>query len=382
MRNSLAIVLALAAFVFAASESPIDEAIESLKLRGTNKAVDVSNDQETKKVKAAATVRKEIRSLTSAEIDNYFNALWTYKSTGRMDGVSYMKTYDEAVAQHALATCNSTVDQAHTYGAFLVWHGIFVREFEIALQSIDPSVTVPYWDWTIDSSVVTTQSVIFTSSYFGASSSTSPYEVKDGRMVNWTVSSEPLKYVTWASPTGYLRSVDNANPSGYITRGIGLNSAYTNTPTSTEVALCAIKTSFDTFWSCVWGSAGSNSDQSHMHAGVHVSVGGAWPVGNAIVSGDLTDPATSPNDPLFFSHHAQLDRLWYQWKVNTGDAKATTADPCAGFYGTAVTSPQPSGHNLADTFFPYFYLGGSSPLTVSQACLALQAKNAPYSYAN
>lgn len=31
-------------------------------------------------------------------------------------------------------------------------------------------------------------------------------------------------------------------------------------------------------------------------------------------------PSTSPNDPVFFVHHAQIDRLWEQWRQ--GDLKA------------------------------------------------------------
>ena len=80
-----------------------------------------------------------------------------------------MRNYNEAVAQHGIATLNTTVrdwfwftkfwlliaivhnflmgqcDQAHEYAAFAIWHSMVVREFEIALQSINPSVYVPYW---------------------------------------------------------------------------------------------------------------------------------------------------------------------------------------------------------------------------------------------
>ena len=37
------------------------------------------------------------------------------------------------------------MDQCHEYAAFPIWHSLYVREFEIALQSIDPLVFVPYW---------------------------------------------------------------------------------------------------------------------------------------------------------------------------------------------------------------------------------------------
>ncbi|KAL7619911.1 hypothetical protein AAE478_010458 [Parahypoxylon ruwenzoriense] len=34
---------------------------------------------------------------------------------------------------------------------------------------------------------------------------------------------------------------------------------------------------------------------------------------HSAVGGDLS-PSTSPNDPIFFLHHTQIDRLWYLWQ--------------------------------------------------------------------
>ena len=55
------------------------------------------------------TVRKEIRDMSTEELDRYFNALWEYKNVGRRDNRTYFRNYNELVAQHALATANSTV---------------------------------------------------------------------------------------------------------------------------------------------------------------------------------------------------------------------------------------------------------------------------------
>ena len=63
--------------------------------------------------------------------------------------------------------------------------------------------------------------------------------------------------------------------------------------------------------------------QSLLHSGVHVWVGGHWTAkspawGTATAVGDMLDIFTSPNDPLFFSHHANLDRLYYYWRQHIG----------------------------------------------------------------
>ena len=81
------------------------------------------------------------------------------------------------------------------------------------------------------------------------------------------------------------------------------------------------------------GTAGS-SDQSEVHAGVHFFAGGSFYVNDEIAFGDVLDFFTSPNDPLWFSHHAQLDRLHYYWMQLIGEALVTDEDPCGGYYGT------------------------------------------------
>jgi tyrosinase len=37
------------------------------------------------------------------------------------------------------------------------------------------------------------------------------------------------------------------------------------------------------------------------------------------VGGDMQDIATAAFDPVFFAHHAMVDRIWYLWQVRHGD---------------------------------------------------------------
>jgi hypothetical protein len=46
-------------------------------------------------------------------------------------------------------------------------------------------------------------------------------------------------------------------------------------------------------------------------------VTGGRPAG-APAMGDMLDVYTSPQDPLFFSHHANLDRIFYFWRKRIG----------------------------------------------------------------
>ena len=73
-----------------------------------------------------------------------------------------------------------------------------------------------------------------------------------------------------------------------------------------------------------------------MHNGVH-----GW------VGGDMT-AMTSPNDPIFFMHHAQIDRIWAIWqRTHPGVANYNDANIFVG-----------QGHGPSDNMWPWD--GGAS----------------------
>src|SRR5262249_57533508 len=53
---------------------------------------------------------------------------------------------------------------------------------------------------------------------------------------------------------------------------------------------------------------------------------------------------TSLNDPVFWMHHANIDRLWSEWMRRHGEVY----EPVSG---------GPLGHNLDDAMWPYTQLG-------------------------
>jgi hypothetical protein len=60
--------------------------------------------------------------------------------------------------------------------------------------------------------------------------------------------------------------------------------------------------------------------------------------------------STSPNDPVFFLHHCNIDRLWAEWQ-----ARHSTE-------GYVPVSGGPLGHNLEDPMKPWG--GETTPLSV------------------
>jgi hypothetical protein len=63
------------------------------------------------------------------------------------------------------------------------------------------------------------------------------------------------------------------------------------------------------------GASNNGSIENGVHANIHVDVGD-----------DMGQIATAANDPLFFAHHTNIDRLWSSWSALRGATAAATFD--------------------------------------------------------
>ena len=62
-----------------------------------------------------------------------------------------------------------------------------------------------------------------------------------------------------------------------------------------------------------------------LHDGVHVWIGGGWelnPQGQPGDGGHMTYPSVSVNDPAFWLHHCNVDRLWDLWQRHQAQRSA------------------------------------------------------------
>ncbi len=67
----------------------------------------------------------------------------------------------------------------------------------------------------------------------------------------------------------------------------------------------------------------SGNLESNPHNQVHVDVGGQAPQGN--VWGLMSDPGLAALDPIFYLHHANIDRMWAEWNAK-GNSNPTASN--------------------------------------------------------
>jgi tyrosinase len=232
--------------------------------------------------------------------------------TGR-NGVS---TYDALVIWH-FAAMNQPSPAGNPFGrnaahggpVFLPWHRFFLVILEQNLQRVlaDTSFGLPYWDWAGDGELTPEQqrvAPIWSENYMGSEGES----VLSGRFAfrpddpnSWRVHYE-------TTLTHKLVPCDR-----------GLRREFSRTvvlPTRREVRDSLEIVPYDVEQ---WNTASASfrnalegylfeSNRNALHNAVH-----AW------IGGDMQS-MTSPNDPVFFLHHSNVDRIWAAWQLKYPEA--------------------------------------------------------------
>ncbi len=206
-------------------------------------------------------IRKNQSTLSADEKSRFINAVLQLKSNG---------VYDRYVRQHR-DLFNAGI---HHSAIFLPWHREFLRRLELDLQAIDPSVNLPYWDWTVDRAL--------TSSFWG-----SDFMGGNGVPPGSAVQTGPFAFGAGRWP---LTVRDNPAGRVELTRAIGSGATL---PTTNAVQRALSQVPFSSF---------TDELENLIHNIVHVWIGGS------------AGTRSSPNDPAFFLLHCNVDRLWAIWQ--------------------------------------------------------------------
>lgn len=237
-------------------------------------------------------VRKDATTLSDAERDRFLAALGALNNRGRGRFRDFREMH--------VAT---TLRESHGNVGFLSWHRAYLLDLERELQAIDPRVTLPYWRFDRPAPR------LFDPRFLGRSGATGRVTFTPGHpLEGWSVAG---------------------------TRGITRLPLFaTGGPPPLVISEAATLALGGPRASARY--AGFVRMEGNPHADAHNSFAGV-----------IQSPATSPQDPLFFLLHANVDRLWAMWQWFT--KRTSPADPDAF---TPARNNQ-VGHRLNDTMWPW-----------------------------
>ncbi|MDQ3893844.1 MAG: tyrosinase family protein [Actinomycetota bacterium] len=270
----------------------------------------------------------------------------TTRSLGIPGPSKELSTFDLFVVWHHWAMeqftppTQSDRNAAHRGPVFLPWHRHMLILLEAQLQRVlrDQSFGLPYWDWAADGERPKPdqpRSRLWGPSCMGGDGD----PAAGGAVANGPFSATSgWRVEVAANSNGVLRSVNRPLRRAFSV-GLGL-------PLRSQVGQALTQTPYDAApWSAL--SAGFRNrlegwfppaTTPHLHNRVHVWVGG-----DMLLS-------SSPNDPVFYLNHCNVDRIWAAWQ------RRHTASP----YRPDQTAPQTLlRHRIDDPMYSIFASGGN-----------------------
>jgi len=296
--------------------------------------------------------RKNINALPPDELNRFRTALAKMKSLDNY--------YQDERSFAYWARMHANLCQ-HGWEEFLTWHRLYLYYFELQLQDNDPSVTLPYWDWTdnttpdLDLSLfdaaqqdpsIKTDNGVIPEAYRCFLTQAGWDALKAGGVVPSDVLDKLLKVVesgasynsglrlfqaadiTYgannASDKAIIATLAQVNPLWHPLRWPGgdQNLIFEAYPTPDDVQRILALPNFFNF-----GSGPMNNHffgaVENIHNLIHNFSGGANPNykmgtnpsdrNNEPQSGDMVNAGVTAFDPIFWGHHSNVDRLWAQW---------------------------------------------------------------------
>jgi len=243
-----------------------------------------------------------------------------------------VSTWDRFVAWHS-----AVMGIAHSRPIFASWHRLMLRTLEQLMQQVlnDTNFGLPYWDWAADgqlSNSAQLASRLWNNDCMGSAASAPGA---------FTLAAFPVRLAS--NNAGMLVQVNRALQR---TRGVGVSGiSNPSLPKKASTAAALATLPYDT---APWNRNSSGfrnrvegwNPANDLHNLVHIWVGG-----------DML-PASSPNDPVFYLNHCNVDRIWEAWMARNGRTFLPTNttsgapvgfrlnDPIQSPFGPAVTSAQ------------------------------------------
>lgn len=232
-------------------------------------------------------VRKSVRNLLPQELTNLRSAYIRMMSITDNRGYTYqagIHGIPQFKCKHA--EVNDPTISDPNFRLFLPWHRAYLYWFEQYVQDaqMDSTITLPWWDWTSDESrregipkAFSDQNVNGSPNPLYSSHVKLPDNVNLDDFVDRTVCPKSLEYDTHREP---------ASPSLL--------------PTPQEIETLLNLPDYGDF----------SDGLEDIHNAIHGWTGGRC--------GDMSYVPFAAYDPIFWSHHVMIDRIFWLWQLGAG----------------------------------------------------------------
>jgi tyrosinase len=219
-------------------------------------------------------IRLGVHNLDDAQIAAFRSSYQQMMAIGDNRGYQYL------AGLHGVPSWYCWHHQQNAHSAqqlqlFLPWHRAYLYNWEMAMRDRVPEVTLPWWDWTLRPPRQNGIPQIFSAAQVNGQ----PNPLT-GFQINLPNTRPPLVHRTDRQP----------GPPNEL-------------PTQSDVDDALGRTDWNDFTEAV----------EDIHDNVH-----GW------VSGDMGVVGTSAFDPIFWSHHAMIDRLWWLWQARNGNGNISS----------------------------------------------------------
>ena len=228
-------------------------------------------------------VRREMREYTAKDLSDTMDAMKVIWEVSTEEGQAmYGEDYydiDYLIGFHFYNAAWQDGDHLHEGIGFYPQHIKLTNIFELAMRAVNPSVSLPFWDFTIETAtnVSVWDSPMFTPDTFGSmptppdmtwgwlykNSDVDDAMIPDGRWAG-AKTGVNTEYLDLVSAYGYMRAPWSMNPSTYITRF-----------TSVDKTLPTCESHYDLASYSDLGTFLAKSPYS-AHASTHGVVGGVY----------------------------------------------------------------------------------------------------------
>src|SRR5579863_1706086 len=280
-------------------------------------------------------VRQSIATLSATQIASLRHGIQVMMSRQTTDPTSYRfqanihGTYDTTTTSQE----SQAWDQCeHGSFYFFSWHRMYLYFFDRILRTAsgDPTLVLPYWNWGDPS-----QRSLPSAFWQPSDSTNSLYIAPPGRPTALDNGTAQLDAgtVDFSNAFGYT-NFESANGSGLSFGGQEASAMQFNFP--------------------------HGELESQPHDVVHGALGGL-----------MDDPDTAAQDPIFWLHHANIDRLWNRWLQQGGGRQDPLNDSAwmnttFEFFDEAGHAVDLTGSQIIDTVGELNYRYDDDPTTMAQ----------------